>query len=716
MDGIVATGTAEGRQAVLALQAALEAGADFSGGLESGAALHADGMPEAALAAFEAVAAREPGNLAAWHAVATLRFQLDRPQAALLACNAALGIAPNDSSSLFNTGVVLAALGDAQAALHCYQRVLEIDPLHRGVLLNCPQLLVTAGRLPEALATAEAARAGAPVDADFAFNLGEVLITDGRFAEAHAAYVQAAGLRPEETRFAISAAVALAACGEVAAARADLDRLKEAHPAEFPAFRSPLRPDATAAFPELEAGRIALIAAYESYRTCDWSQREKFIDLFKRQVDGADGAPTDNPDLPFLGIALPIPGEIRLTLARNVARRISASVAGQTLIRNKRSHGGKLRIGYLSGDFRQHATSFLMSRLPGLHDRERFEVFVYSSGPGDDSAWRAEIINGADSFCEVGHFSALATAQRIAFDGIDLLVDLSGYTLHARSASLALRPAPVQLSYLTYLQTSGAPWIDYVLLDRAVLPSDERPNWQEQIAYLPNTLYLCDDRPTPACEPVPRSLYGLPEDAFVFCCLNAPWKIDPDTFACWMSILQRVPQSVLWLYDDTERSCSNLRRTAGTAGIDPQRLIFSPRMAHAEHIARFRSADLFLDTFSCNAHTTCIEALAAGLPVLTFPGQTVVERVAASLLAAHGVPELITQSRAAYVETACRLAEDTALLQAVQQRVSDRSASALFCTERRVREIERAYEMMWERYLSGLPAADFDVPPVLSAE
>ena len=716
MDGIVATGSAEERQRMLALQAALETGADFPYGLESGAALHADGMPEAALAAFEAVAVREPGNLAAWHAVATLRFQLDRPQAALLACNTALEIAPKDPSSLFNAGVVLATLGDAQAALHCYRRVLEIDPVHRGVLLNRPQLLVTAGRLPEALAAAEAAWSSAPDDADFAFNRGEVLITAGRFAEAHAAYVRAAGLRPEETRFAISAAVALAACGEVAAARADLDRLKKEHPAEFSAFRSPLRPDATSAFPELEAGRIALIAAYESYRSCDWSQREKFIDLFRRQVDGADGAPADNPDLPFLGIGLPIPGGMGLTLARNVARRIGTSVAGQKLIRNKRVHGGKLRIGYLSGDFRQHATSFLMSRLPGLHDRKRFEVFVYSSGPGDDSAWRAEIIDGADRFCEVGHFNALATAQRIALDGIDLLVDLSGYTLHARSASLALRPAPVQLSYLTYLQTSGAPWIDYALLDRVVLSTDERPNWQEKIAYLPNTLYLCDDRHSIACEPLLRSAYGLPEEAFVFCCLNAPWKIDPDTFASWMSILQRVPQSVLWLYDDTEKSCSNLRREADAAGIDPQRLIFSPRMAYAEHLARFRSADLFLDTFSCNAHTTCIEALATGLPVLSLPGRTVVERVAASLLTAHGVPELIVHSRSAYVEMACRLAEDEALLQAVRQRVSDRSTSALFCTEVRVREIELAYEMMWERHLSGLPPADFDVPPVQSAE
>ena len=714
MDSIVATGRLGKEQRVLGLPAMSATDAVEGDRLALGAALHADGMPEAALAVFESAVAHLPRELAAWHAISTLRFQLGCPKSALRACNAALEMAPNDPLSLFNAGVVLAALGDIPAALHCYERVMALDPQHRGVLLNRPQLLVTAGRLPEALTAAEAALAGAPDDADLAFNLGELLITAGRHVEAHTAYRRAGVLRPDEVRFAIAAAVALAACGEVAAARDDLVRLETRHPVAFATFRTPLTTDVAAAFPELEAGRIALIAAYEGYRACKWSQRNAFIDLYRRLAEGVEGHPIDNPDLPFLSIALPLPGEIRLKLAQNVAKRIGSSVLGMTLVRRKRDHGNRLRIGYLSGDFRQHATAFLMSRLPSLHDRERFEIFVYSSGPADESRLRAEIVAGADQFCDVSHFDAATTAQRIARDGIDILVDMSGYTLYARSASLALRPAPVQVSYLTYLQTSGAPWIDYALLDHRVLTASERPYWQENIAFLPSTLYLCDDRQSSVPEYGSRFAHGLPEDSFVFCCLNAPWKIDPDTFASWMSILRRVPKSVLWLYDDT-RSCGNLRSEASAAGVDPARLIFAPRRPHEEHLDRFRFADLFLDTFSCNAHTTCIEALAAGLPVLTLPGDTVVQRVAASLLEAQGVPELIAENRADYVEIACRLAKDRALLSAIRQRVGDRINSALFCTERRVREIERAYEMMWARHISGQPPSDFDVLPLVRA-
>ena len=243
------------------------------------------------------------------------------------------------------------------------------------------------------------------------------------------------------------------------------------------------------------------------------------------------------------------------------------------------SAAGPVRLGYISADFRNHAVASLVCEALELHDRGRFTVHAYATKGALGSHYRARIAAGVDVFREVHGLGDDAIGRAIAEDGIDILVDLGGWTADTRARAVAMRPAPVQASWLGYAASMGVPWIDYVLLDRAVLPSDERPNWQEQIAYLPNTLYLCDDQPTPADDLVPRSAYGLPEEAFVFCCLNAPWKIDPDTFACWMSILQRVPQSVLWLYDDTEKSSSNLRCEAGVAGIDPQRLIFSPRMA-----------------------------------------------------------------------------------------------------------------------------------------
>ena len=685
--------------------------------------LHQAGVLSEALNIFESVA-RQAALATAWQAVATLRFQLGRPQAALDACNEALRLEADNPDALFNRAVVLATLGRNEAARQDYQRVLELAPQHRGMQLNYPQLLLALHQEEAALQLASCFRTAAPDDADLIFNHGELLTRSGEHETALAAYRRAVELRPDAIRFAIAAAVALAACGDVRAASDELVRLQREHPREFAAFRSPLETDALAMFPEIEAGRLALFAEYQHFRYSDWSRRERFSELFSRQIRGDDGKAADNPDIPFLAIGLPLSGELHLQLAQNVARRIADSVKTCTFSPQEREvarertrspdrgrQEARLRIGYLSGDFRQHPTAMLMSRLPGLHDRGRFEVFSYSSGPVDQSSWRAEIIAGSDVFRDVSRSNAGETAQRIADDGIDILVDLSGYVLYSRAPSLALRPAPVQISHLAYLQTSGAPWIDYALLDRTVLTERERPYWQECIAYLPHCLYVCDDRP-PTTVMSSRGEHGLPDNAFVFCSLNAAWKIDPESFASWMRILERTPQSVLWLYDDTGHSEARLRAAALAAGIDGARLIFTGKLAPAQHLARYRLADLFLDALYCNAHTTCIEALAAGLPVLTLPGERVVSRVAASCLTAHGVPELVVESRAAYEALACRLASDTAYYQAMRQKVAQREGSRLLCTERRVRELERVYTMIWARHQAGLPPEDFDVPTV----
>jgi len=295
----------------------------------------------------------------------------------------------------------------------------------------------------------------------------------------------------------------------------------------------------------------------------------------------------------------------------------------------------------------------------------------------------------------------LALAQRIVLDRIDILVDLAGYTLHSRPATLALRPAPIQLTYLAYLQTSGAPWIDYALLDCQVLTEAERPHWSESIAYLPNTLYICDDRSGGGTQGVSRNDFALPADKFVFASLNASWKIAETDFALWMAILRAVPESVLLIYADSPAVVANLTAAATRAEIDAGRLFFTGQLDHAAHQQRFQVADLFLDTRECNAHTTAIEALAAGLPVLTQPGSSFPGAVGASLLVAHGVGELVAASAEQYVAKAVRFATDAGWREELRQAVRRREGSALFCTERRVREIERAYEMIWARRSSG---------------
>lgn len=678
-----------------------------------GEKLDASDRHEAALAAFEASARSNPGDHVGWFAVATMSFALKRPKAALAACNKALALVPDDVTALFNVAVVLEGLGDLPAARHCYEKVLKRAPTHRGALLNMIPLLSALGEAADALLLAREAVALHPSDPDICFNFGDALLGNGDFETAREAYQLAAELCPSMVKARIAAAVSVALSGSPAAAREALAKIAAFDPLAFSEFRSPLPGDTVGAKHRLEPGRLALVAAYEQHRYCHWGTREQFVRMFQSFSSGSGGWRVDSPDVPFLGVGLDLSGETVLAMAQNVAARIERDLPKRKLVRPCRTSSGRLRIGYMSGDFRQHATACLMSRLPGLHDREKFEVFVYSNGPDDGSALRAEIINGADQFCDVSRWNASTTAQRILYDGIDILVDLSGYTLYAKTEVLAYRPAPIQVSYLTYLQTQGALWIDYALLDRYVLLPVERGNWLERIAYFPDTLYICNDRvmPPPA---ISRTELGLPESVPVLACFNAAWKIDPETFSCWMEILRRSSTAVLWLYDDTGQARPNLIKAARAAGIDVGRLFFADRTNFEFHLRRMRSADIFLDTFSCNGHTTVIEALSAGLPVLTKPGRLVPSRVAASLLAAHHVPELIADDAADYVERADRFINDLAWREIVRAKIARREGSNLFCTSHRVREIESAYIDMWNRHSNAMPPADFDVTPVSS--
>ncbi|MCP5268208.1 MAG: tetratricopeptide repeat protein [Zoogloeaceae bacterium] len=679
--------------------------------LSLGEKLHFAGNKEAALAAFECAASANPEYVEIWHAVATLRSELGRPKAALEACNSALALNAENPESLFNTGVVLKSLGLLEPALHAYEKALVFEPEHRGALLNRSTCQMQLGLLEAAIRSGREAVDRVPDDADLWFNLGDIYTSADRHRNAWDCYERARLIEPLLIKAALAQAVSEAALGRLESATTMLFDIKEKHPEEFLNFNSPLRTDAFAAYPELESGRIALIAAYARYRNCDHGVRDSFEDLFCRVVEGGGCVPLENPDLPFLGIGLQISGHYRLRAATQVASRIARDLVKRPLQRGVHQAGSRLRVGYVSGDFRQHPTSFLCSRVFALHDRSRFEVFAYSTGPADNSEYRQQVMKNADSFVDAGRYDHYMLAQRIARDRIDILVDLQGYTLYAKPAVFALRPAPVQVSYLAYLATSGAEWIDYALLDRQVMTESERQFWSESIAYLPDTLYLCDDmlKYKKSSDPVIRNSFGLPHEAFVYCCLNAPWKIGSDDFENWGQILRAVPTSVLWLFADTPDCIPNLRERACRVGIQESRLFFAEKISHFEHLRRYAAADLFLDTHGCNAHTTAIESLACGVPVLSWPGETVVSRVGASLLYAHGLTELVVDSAVAYVEQAIRMATDTSFRERIFSVTADCTTSKVFSTQRRVREIEKAYEMMWMRHQKGLEPEDFDV-------
>jgi protein O-GlcNAc transferase len=362
----------------------------------------------------------------------------------------------------------------------------------------------------------------------------------------------------------------------------------------------------------------------------------------------------------------------------------------------------RIRLGYLSGDFHQHATASLMAGLFERHDRARFEVFAYSYGRDDASPMRARLVRAFDRFVDVAAMSHRAAAQRIHDDEVDILVDLKGYTHAARPQIAAYRPAPVQVSYLGYPATMGAEFIDYIVVDPVVVPAEEQRFYSEKLVQLPGCYQANDTRRAIAVQVPARRDCGLSPDGIVFCSFNSGFKITPIFFAVWMRLLAGVPGSVLWLLASNDLVERNLRREAERRGVDPGRLVFAPVVPSSEHLARHRCADLFLDTLPCNAHTTASDALWAGLPVLTCRGDTFAGRVAASLLTAVGLPELITGSLADYEQAAFDLARHPYRLATLRETLRrSRDTAVLFDPARFASVLEAAFTRMWDAWNAG---------------
>ena len=376
----------------------------------------------------------------------------------------------------------------------------------------------------------------------------------------------------------------------------------------------------------------------------------------------------------------------------------------------RKSNKKKITLGYLSADFHEHATAFLCAELFEAHDRTRFEVFGYSYGPDDGSPMRQRLSRAFDRFVDVKDMSYVEAARRIAADDVDILIDLKGYTKGARTHMLALRPAPIQINYLGYPGTLGAGFMDYILVDDYVVPSDQQPFFAEKLVHLPGCYQINDSKRAIWPKTPTRAECGLPDTSFVFCDFNNTYKITSKMFAIWMELLQAVPRSVLWLLEGNSCAAANLKREAEAHGVSATRLIFAPRVPMAEHLARHHLADLFLDTFPVCAHTTASDALWAGCPLLALAGNTFIARVAGSLLRAVGLPELVTTSFEDYLAMALRLARSPDLLRELRTRLAaNRSASPLFDAFHFTRNLESAYTRMWGLHAAGRTPQAFAV-------
>ena len=377
----------------------------------------------------------------------------------------------------------------------------------------------------------------------------------------------------------------------------------------------------------------------------------------------------------------------------------------------KRNPSAKIHIGYYSADFENHATMHLMAGVFEHHDRSAFEVTAFSFGRESDDHMRARAVNAVDRFIDVRMTSDQDVARMSRDLGIDIAVDMKGYTRDRRTGIFAFRAAPIQVGYLAYPGGSGLDYIDYLLADKTVVPREHRAYYSEKIAWLPHS-YQCNDskREFPAPHQS-RAALGLPETGFVFCGFNSPFKISPETFSGWMRILTRVEHSVLWLLEDNAIAANNLRKAAREQGIDPARLIFAPRVPIPEHLARHTLADLCLDSLPYNAHTTASDALWMELPVLTCLGKTFPGRVAASLLHALDLPELIAGSQADFEDAAVELARSPSTLAALREKLRAKRLSApLFNTAQFTSDLEAIYRTMQARYRNDLTPDHIEEP------
>ena len=620
---------------------------------------------------------------------------------------------PENPQLWTNLGIAREKLLDFQGALEAYDRALAITYAQPAARMNRGYVLSRLGRFEQALANNRLLVNEYPDDPDAHYNLAEVLLVLRRGEEALQICRTALHLAPGHAKALIVSGLALSVLGRFEDARQVFKAALASDPVAVRNYVNPFDAERSDNVDRFDPELIYLARAYERFHDCDWPGREDFIEQFLDIVRGriSSGGPIGDPSVAYNALTLPVAASLRLEIARTLSAGFSARSSRKVNpVWQPRESAGRLRVGYLSPDFREHLNAYLLRPLVDLHDRANFEIVCYSSGPADDSEIRDRVRSASDEFVEIIGLDADTVADRIREDGIDILVDVGGFTTFSRPDVLVRQPAPIQVSYLGFPGTLGMPAVQYRITDRIATPSSQRDAWSESLVYLPETFFIYD-----RFEPLPefslsRADYALPESGFVFCSFNNYYKIEPGIFGLWMEILHAVPMSVIWLTGRNPVATANLRREAEARGVAGDRLIFAPFESRDRYRSRFRLADLFLDTATFNAMTTASDALAAGLPVLTLAGSAFPERVAASLLAAAGFHEGIVESVDAYRRKAIGWGISPRLLRdARREKLAHPLKTALFDTEGRVRQLEAAYREMRHRLETGMPPESFDV-------
>lgn len=677
---------------------------------KEGLNLHNRGQLAQAHEIYHQVLKLSPDYFDALHMLGVIAAQTNNPMQAVEWLDKAIAIDPSSASAYSNRGNALSAMKLYEAAIASYDQAIALNPMHANAYANRGLALYELNQTQAAIESYSKAILIKPSHADAQSNRGIALAELQQYDAAIESFDKAIAINPHHAFAHCGRGVTLYELGQNLAAVECFNKAISGDPNYADAYAN-----RGAALNELDQYQSAVqsydraIAIRPTYdflrgrrlhtkmRICNWCDSNNEIAALVQSIEQRE-----NASPPFAVLSLSTSLLVQRRAAETwVKEKHPANFELGSIA--KRPKGGKIRIGYFSADYHNHATAYLMAELFEEHDKSLFELFAFSFGPDSNDVMRQRICAAFDQFLDVRNQSDKAIALLSRSLNIDIAVDLKGFTQHHRASIFAYRAAPLQVSYLGYPGTMGADYMDYLVADRTLIPEESRQHYVERIAYLPNSYQINDSQRKISDEVFTRKELGLPPSAFVFCCFNNNYKITPDTFDGWMRILTQVGGSVLWLFEDNPTAASNLRKEAQMRGVSPERLVFAKRMPLQEHLARQRAADLFLDTLPYNAHTTASDALWAGLPVLTCVGEAFASRVAASLLRAIGMPELITSSQSEYETVAVELATHPEQLKLIKAKLErNRLTTPLFDSKPFTRQLEDLFVQMVERYQADL--------------
>ena len=707
--------------------------------LSQGLTQHRSGQLEAALVNYAKALKIEPRHFDALHLSGVVAVQRLQYQQAIVFFDQAVSVnkdfalmqrpgitdvrkkkqlSEDYAQVYYNRGIALKQTHQWRLAIDSYEKAIALKADYYEAHNNCGNVYRLFEQWDPAIIHYDRAIVLAPHFAEAHGNRAIALQKKRQWREALAGYDEAIALKPDYAEAYTNRGVALQECDRWLEALANHDEairqdplLAEAHynrantqkelkniPQAIQSYEAALKLK-----PDYEF--VLGLLLYAKRELCDWAEETQALGLL---VDRLNEGRKVISGLSLL--LLKDDPALQKKAAQIWANDIGLGIESIGVLPSP-ANPPQITLGYFSADFKNHATTYLMAELFELHDKSRFRLIAFSLGPPIKDAMSDRLKGAFDVFIEARGLSEQEIATLSREHGVDIAIDLKGYTYESQPKIFAFRAAPIQVSYLGYPGTMGADFMDYIIADKVLIPESLQCHYTEKVAYLPHS-YQVNDRQRPrSTTRLERQAVGLPQGAFVYCCFNNNFKISPATFDGWMRVLLQVQGSVLWLLETYPTASENLRQAAALRGVAPERLIFASHRPLAEHLSRYELADLFIDTLPYNAHTTASDALWEGLPVLTLMGQSFAARVAASLLYAMDLPELVTQGQDAFEDMAITLASQPQQLQAIRQKLKRfRLASPLFDTPRFTRHLERAYETMFMRYQDHLLPEHFYVP------